>query len=163
MAGRERFGLFAGRWVAVNAFIAGVVGLQLFDVARRGEHWPFAQYAMYASEHGGDITWYRVYGVSAAGEFPLDRDAYYSPLDAQRLSFSFAPRPASRGHIIPPTNDMLRVVGRLYELGREAKRHGGPVLTGLRLYQVTWQLDPALANLERPTRLVLLGEVSAGD
>lgn len=94
----ERFGLSAGRWVAVNAFIASVVGLQLFDVARRGEHWPFAQYAMHASEHGGgDITWYRVYGVSAAGEFPLDRDAYYSPLDGQRLSFSFAPRPASRG------------------------------------------------------------------
>jgi len=159
----ERFRLSAGRWVAVNTFIAFVVGMQLLDVVRHGERWPFAPYAMYASEHGADITWYQVYGVTAGGEFPLDQERFHSPLDDQRLSFSFAPRPLRRGLVIPPTNDMLRVVGRLYERGRAEGRHDGPRLTGLRLYEVTWKLDPTLANREHPTRRVLLGEVPAGE
>ena len=154
----EQGGMSGGRRLVVSGFIACVVGLQFLEVARQGEHWPYAQYAMYASEHGGDITWYRVYGVTPEGEFPLDRDAYFSPFDPQRLSFAFAPRPPRRDLVIPPTTDLLRVVGYLYERARVAGRHDGPALTGLRAYQLTWQLDRNLGNREDPAK-VLLGEV----
>lgn len=163
MTTQARSGLSVGRRVVVNGLIAFLVGLQLLEVVRPGERWPFAPYAMYASEHGADITWRRVYGVTAAGEFPLDQERYHSPLDPWRLSFSFAPRPPRRGLIIPPTVDMLRVVGRLYERGRVEGRHHGPPLTGLRLYEITWELDPKLANRERPDRMVLLAEVQNGE
>jgi hypothetical protein len=155
-------GLSRGRRVVVSGFIAGIVGFQLLDVARQGEHWPFAQYAMYASEHGGDITWYRVYGVTAGGEFPLDRDEFYPPFDAPRLSYAFAPRPPRPGLVTPPTDDLLHVVGRLYERARVAGRHDGPPLTGLRAYRLTWQLDRDLAKRDHPAR-VLLGEVQGNE
>jgi hypothetical protein len=162
MTPQRRFGLSAGRWVAVNTFIACVVGLQFLEVARQGEHWPYAQYAMYASEQGGDMTWYRVYGVTPAGEFPLDRDEYFPPFDPQRLSYAFAARPPRRDLVVPPTPDLLRVVGRLYERARAAGRHAGPPLTGLRAYKLTWQLDRTLANRDRPGQ-VLLGEVAVSE
>ena len=98
----EQGGMSGGRRLVVSGFIACTMGLQFLEVARQGEHWPYAQYAMYASEHGGDITWYRVYGVTPEGEFPLDRDEYFPPFDPQRLSFSFAPRPPRRDLVIPP-------------------------------------------------------------
>jgi hypothetical protein len=158
----QQGGMSGGRRLVVSGFIACVVGLQLLDVARQGEHWPFAQYAMYASEHGGDITWYRVYGVTANGEFPLDRDEFYSPFDGQRLSYAFAPRPPRRDLVIPPTTDLLHVIGRLYERARVAGRHDGPRLTGLRVYRVTWQLDRDLAKRDHPQR-VLLGEVQGNE
>jgi len=158
----EQGGMSGGRRLVVSSFIVLVIGLQFLEVARQGEHWPYAQYAMYASEHGGDITWFRVYGVTSEGEFPLDRDAYFSPFDPQRLSFSLAPRPPRRDLVIPPTPDLLRVVGRLYERARVAGRHDGPALTGLRAYQLTWELDRSLANREHPAK-VLLGEVRADE
>ena len=156
----EQGGMSGGRRLVVSGFIACVVGLQFVEVARQGEHWPYAQYAMYASEHGGDITWYRVYGVTPVGEFPLDRDAYFPPFDPQRFSYAFAPRPPRRDLIIPPTTDLLRVVGRLYERARVTGRHEGPALTGLRAYRLTWELDRSLANRDHPAK-VLLGEVPA--
>lgn len=162
MASPNRFGLSTARWLAINGFIAGIVGLQFLEVARQGEHWPYAPYAMYASEHGGDITWYRVYGVTPAGEFPLDREEYFSPFDAQRLSYAFAPRPPRPDLVVPPTPELLRVVGRLYERARVAGRHDGPRLTGLRAYKLTWQLDRTLANRDLPAQH-LLGEVATGE
>jgi hypothetical protein len=162
MAPPNHFGLTAARWMAVNGFIAGIIGLQFLEVARQGEHWPYAQYAMYASEHGGNITWYRVYGVTPTGEFPLDRDEYFPPFDPQRLSYAFAPRPPRRDLVVPPTPELLQVVGRLYERARLAGRHDGPPLTGLRAYKLTWQLDRTLANRDRPEQ-ELLGEVATGE
>ena len=158
----EKYGFSRGRWILVNGFIACVVGLQFLEVARQGEHWPYAQYAMYASEHGGSITWYRVYGVTASGEFPLDREVYYPPFDVWRLSYAFAPRPPRRDLIVPPTTDLLREVGRLYERARVDGRHVGPPLTGLRAYRLTWELDRNLTKRDRPGRQ-LLGEVSASE
>ena len=155
----QRFGLGRGRWIAVNAIIVGIIGLQFLEVARQGEHWPYAQYAMYASEHGGEITWYRVYGVTPGGEFPLDRDEYFPPFDPQRLSFAFAPRPTRPDLVVPPPPELLTVVGTLYEKARVAGRHQGPPLTGLRAYRLTWQLDRTLANRAQPAQQ-LLGEVA---
>ena len=50
------------------------------------------------------------------------------------------------------------MVGRLYEQARVKGRHDGPALTGLRAYQLTWELDRSLGNREHPGK-VLLGEV----
>lgn len=160
---QDRFGLSRGRWITINGLILLLVGLQLGVIWRGGERWPFARYSMYASEHGADIHWYRVYGVTASGEFPLDNDRYYVPIDGPRLSYSFTPRPDRRGLVRASPDDMLRTVGRLYERGRLDGRHQGPRLTGLRAYELTWTLDPQLKNREHPDGKALLAEVSAGE
>jgi hypothetical protein len=148
---------------SINAIILGVIGMQLAVVARGGERWPVTPYAMYASEHRGEISWYQVYGVTGTGEFPLDRYAYHPPLDDPRLSFSFAPRPERANTVRADTGEMLRVVGRLYERARRSGQHDGPVLQGLRVYRVTWLLDPIAANRAQPDQMVLLGEVATGE
>lgn len=155
--------LTRGRRLSINAIILAVIGMQLAVVARGGERWPFAPYAMYASEHRGEITWYQVYGVTAQGEFPLDRYAYHPPFDDPRLSYSFAPRHERAHTVRADTAEMLRVVGRLYERARRERQHDGPPLRGVRVYKVTWVLDPMAANRSHPDRKVLLGEVAAGD
>jgi hypothetical protein len=147
------------RWFAVNLFIASIVGMQILDVIIGGERWPFAPYNMYASEQGNQISWYRVYGVTDAGEFPLDQDQYHEPIDNSRFSFSFATRRMNQWVVLPPARVMLGVVARLYERARVAGEHQGPRLAGLRLYQDTWVLSPTLANKSNPERHHLIEEI----
>ncbi len=146
------------RWFVVSGFILLVVGLQLLDVVVGGERWPFAPYAMYASEQGSEISWYRVYGVTGKGEFPLDQDQYHSPIGGPQLSFAFATRPMHQWVVLPPARTMLAVVARLYEHARVAGEHQGPRLAGLRLYRDTWHLDPTLANKSTPEQHRLIEE-----
>jgi hypothetical protein len=87
-------------------------------------------------------------------EIQLDSNLYLQPFDLSRLP------PALKQAAQENTLDeaMIDCLTR-YEALRRAGRHDGPPLVAMRLYMVTWKLDPSLSNIDRPDRKDLLTEV----
>ncbi len=48
-----------------------------------------------------------------------------------------------------------------YEARRQRRLHSGPPLTGLRVYQVTWEVLPFAQNRERPEKRELVASWTA--
>jgi hypothetical protein len=144
----------------LNLVFAGLILGSLYHIVRDQEHWPFSQYPMFAAVwRAPTFTWLRLFGVTSAGqEFPLDANQYIQPFDQSRLPKAFrrilnAPHRASRLQ-----EALVDCLVRYDELARTGA-HDGPSLTGLRLYELEWVIDPAAANLDRPERRQLIAEV----
>ncbi|HZT77138.1 MAG TPA: hypothetical protein VFA27_10800 [Vicinamibacterales bacterium] len=148
------------RFVLAHALIATVVGGSLYDIAARMEHWPFSNYPMFAEIHRTDLLrWPRIYGVTRDGtELPIVSYRELWPLDQSRLPIGLRAiynEPGSSARI----HEALRDVLQRYEQRREAGEHSGPALVGLRLYLVTWEVEPFARNLAAPSRRQLLSSV----
>jgi hypothetical protein len=137
---------------------AVIFGGALVDVVRDTEHWPFSPFAMYSRlDLSGTYSTLRLYGVverSPLIEVQLDSNLYLQPFDLSRLP------PALKHAAQENTLDeaMIDCLAR-YEVLRRARRHDGPPLVAMRLYMVTWKLDPSLSNIDRPDRKDLVTEV----
>lgn len=151
------------RWRLLVAYAVGAVilGGSVFDSVNDTEHWPFSQYPMFSfleTRTDGRFTRLRLYGVTQQQpllEFPLDKNEYLEPFDNSRL---------------PDALDIARRENRLttaledclerYDALRVSGIHQGPALQALRLYRVTWTLDPRASNVNAPDLKELLAEVS---
>ncbi len=150
------------RWRLVTVYALGavIVGGSVFDSVTDTEHWPFSQYSMFSwveapADHS--YTLLRLYGVTQRQpllEFPLDKNEYFEPFDNSRMSaaLSIALR---ENQVTPALEDCLK----RYDALRASGIHHGPALEALRLYRVTWILDPQTRNIANPDRKELLGEV----
>jgi hypothetical protein len=143
-------------WVVYALGVVIFVGA-LPDIVRDTEHWPFSQYPM-DSELFESKTYsmLRLYGVvqrSPLVEIQLYKTSYIQPFDNSRLSTGL-------GHAVRVNKQDEAVADCLmrYETLRLAGRHAGPPLVAMRLYMVTWTLDPSLSNIDRPDRKELLAE-----
>jgi hypothetical protein len=146
------------RLFVVYGLGAIIVGGALSDLVRDTEHWPFSQYPMFSqTEVTRTFSMLRLYGIleqSPSVEVPLDSNLYLEPFDNSRL---------------PPALEHAARVNRLdeavmncltrYEALRREGRHNGPPLAGMRLYRLTWTLDPSASNVDQPDRKELLTEV----
>jgi hypothetical protein len=143
----------------VNTLIVGLLAGSAYDVAVDQEHWPFSQYPMFSGVwRSPTFTWLRLFGVTFDGrEFPLDQNRYVSPFDQSRL-----PKALRR---IVDQDDEARVRAALadclarYEALRLDRRHDGPPLAALRLYELEWTIDPEGANVDLPDRRSLIAEL----
>jgi len=148
------------RLAFVHLLIAGVAAGSVYDIATRQEHWPFSDYPMFSTVHRErTLTWPRLYGVEHNGEeTPLLDSAYLAPLDQSRL-----PLGLRRIAQAPGSGDRLRraIADCLHRYDQRLSRgdHHGPALVGIRLYLVTWRLQPNAANIDRPDDRQLLAEV----
>lgn len=157
---RRRFAL----WV-----IYGVLGVHVVAMVAKIDEWPLSYYGMYSRVQSPEFEWQVVYGVTAEGrEVRLQKDDYWAPLGTARLGSAL--RRARRGdspHAAVGTGDgqaVDRIVAGLltiYESRRRQAWHDGPSLAKLRLYSVTWRVDPKLANLDLPERRQLVSEYVA--
>lgn len=139
----------------VHLLIAAVVAPSAYDALVFREHWPFSHYPMYATVHGPYFDRFRLFGVTAEGEVPLDANEHFAPFDDSRLStvlLRMASHPRRRELLAAATHALLARYRDLSELGS----HDGPPLEGLRLYRLVWRLDPALSNLDAPDQRQLL-------
>jgi len=131
-----------------------------YDVIHDEEHWPFSQYPMFSRiAEKRELTWLRLYVVTPDGqEFPLLTHRQVFPFDQSRISKALG---AIRTR--PDHDDEIRLVLKnclhRYERLREQRRHDGPPASRMRLYEVTWTLHPAAANLNTPDSRTLIGEV----
>jgi hypothetical protein len=146
------------RLLLVYGLGAIIFGGALADLVRDTEHWPFSQYPMFSEiQQSKTYSMLRLYGVverSPLIEVPLDSNLYLQPFDNSRL-------PPALQHALRENRLDEGVTDCLtrYETLRRAKRHDGPPLVAMRLYRLTWTLDPSASNVDRPDRKELLTEV----
>jgi len=143
----------------VYAVIVVLGGGSLFAIINDAEYWPFSPYGMYSDmRRERSLTWLRLFGVTKAEEpqeIPLLAPEYIQPFDQARL-----PKALSQMSRNPDKQrEALRDCLRRYESLRQAGRHHGPPLQGVRLYRLEWQLDPLARNVDRPERRALILEV----
>jgi hypothetical protein len=156
-------GMSKRRLLFVNAVIAVLVVGQLFAMVVFKQPWPFAHYPMFAearTEYA--LSKPQLYGVlqeEPHREIPLRGD-YIQPFKVDRLQGAFEvmylePDPEKRQELLDEAarNSLLQ-----YKRLRQAGRHDGPPLRGVRLYQLQWQLNPRADNVEHPDHRELLAE-----
>jgi hypothetical protein len=150
-----------------------VLGVHVFAMIDKIDEWPLSYYSMYSRVQPAEFRWDVVYGVTADGrEVKLQHDDYWEPIGAFRLGYALRhmrQRVDSQvvgGTRASPASGMSAVdrtiagLMNIYE-SRRGSEHEGPPLAKLRLYTVTWRLDPRLANLNRPERRELVSEYVA--
>lgn len=147
------------RMLLVSLVVAAILAGQLYDTAVDGDHWPFSSYPMFAKPRESVVRLKRLYGVTTAGEVPLVVPRHLAPFHEARLMTAFK-RLGRRDDRALRLNAALHGVLEIYEQRRRAGAHDGPMLDGVRLYLVTWPLEPAAANRDAPGTRRLLGEVS---
>jgi hypothetical protein len=113
---------------------------------------------MYAELVHGRCTWFWLSGESAAGEIRLGSWRYWRPVDEQRLGLGLrvlAEEPGG-GRLV---HAALAKLAARYESARRARRHDGPELRALRLYEVSWDVSGHRPTPRPPDERVLIGEV----
>ena len=152
------------RLILVHLIIAVIVVGSGFDIIVGREHWPFSNYPMYSRiEQDDTVTRLRFYGVPSvpdAAELPLLDERFIAPFDQTRLNAAL--QQLSRD----PEGDRLlceaaRDTLARYELRRRASLHDSPPLRAIKLYRLTWQIDPLARNRDQPERRELLLEIDA--
>ena len=158
----SRWGMTSARlWVA-HGVILFLLAASAYDILRGREHWPFSCYPMYSRvELDPLMTQFRIFGVPAEGparELILQDRRYIEPFDNSRLGQALKRIDAGDN---PETRLRVALTDclRRYEALRLAGYHDGPPLQALRLYRLTWVLDPRAANRERPETRHLIAEV----
>lgn len=147
------------RLVLAHALILAVIVGSAYDIVTRQEHWPFSDYPMFAAIHRTSVLqWPRLFGVSIEGaEVPLVDHAYLWPLDQSRLPIGLRQIHRAEGNssrIYAALEDCLE----RYERRRQNGEHDGPALRGIRLYMVSWDIEPYARNLNAPNSKELIAE-----
>ena len=96
-------------------------------------------------------------GSRTVVEIPLLSMAYLYPLDQCRVSTALT-RMAERGSAERDFREALENVWMRYEERRQAGHHNGPLLSGVRLYELEWRLQSNAANAERPEKQQLVAD-----
>jgi hypothetical protein len=153
-----------GRRNFVTRLTVLFVVAQLLAIAAKIEQWPLSYYPMFSKRQASELRWNVFYGVTAGGEeLKLQDSTYWSPFSAVKLSYALArarvrdEKQSREGTAKPPALPLAveQALG-IYERRRASAKHKGPPLVGLRLYEVTWRVDPALKNLDQPEQRKLL-------
>jgi hypothetical protein len=152
----------SSRLILAHLAILAVVGGSFYDIATGQEHWPFSDYPMFSAVHREPVlNWVRLFGVTPEGrEVAVLNYSELWPLDQSRLPLGIRNiyrRHGSGERLQQAVADALA----RYERRREAGQHEGPPLVAMRLYSVSWDLEPYGANQDRPRTRTLLMEVQA--
>ena len=149
------------RLLLTNLLIAGVIAGSLYDIVTRQEHWPFSDYPMFATVHRRPVldNWYRIFGVTHDNrEVAILEYSQLWPLDQSRLPLGLRRLQQEAGGDQRVRIALEDVLAR-YELRRARGLHDGPAVSALRLYRLSWDLEPYAANLDRPRTRQLIAEV----
>jgi len=149
------------RLILAHLAIAGVIGGSFYDIVMRQEHWPFSNYPMFANVHRSAVLrWPRLYGVTANGEeVPILSYRELWPLDQSRLPLGLRAI-YSMEDADARVRTALRDVLRRYEARRPSGAHSGRPLVAIRLYLVSWNIEPFARNLHNPIERRLLADAS---
>jgi len=153
----------------VYTLICVLLGAHYAAIVGRLDHWPLSNYGMFARRRQASVSSLVLMGVTPQGdEIRLQAHDYWRPYKSTKLAQCLreaksqdSRRVKRAGSGPAPRADLPAAVESLldhYEARRRAGQHRGPPLAGLRLYDVTWRIDPSLANLDRPVRQELVCE-----
>jgi hypothetical protein len=147
------------RMCLVSLLVVAIAAGQLCDTILDRDHWPFSSYPMFSRPRQMVVQMKRLYGVTANGEVPIVVPRHLAPFHEARLMTAFK-RIGRRPDRDARLRAALRWTLDRYEALRASGRHEGPALRGIRLYIVTWPIDPQAANRDAPLRRQLVAEVT---
>jgi len=149
------------RKTAIYGLLATIGVGSAVSILRAKDYWPFSNYPMYSYPAvGNQLSEYRLYGVTRQGqEVSLEKYVYTQPFDNARVNFGFENLQKYAGS--EATRSGLADCLRRYEAARVLGQHGGPALEEIRLYKVSWTLDPWARNVEHPDSKQLVSAVRA--
>ncbi len=136
-----------------NLAIIGFLGITCFDIVTGLEHWPFGSYPMYSLLYHEQLSWLRLYGVTARGEITLRDERDFGPFDEARLIMALDRLRTAPG-ADRKLDEALRNLMQLYN----RRNTGGASIRSLRLYTVRWALRPGLQGSEPPQERVLIAQ-----
>ncbi len=147
-----------------SAAVLGVFLAAAVPFALHREYWPFLYYQMYSTRQSldRDLVQVQLYGVPrapGAPEFLIVDGRETAPFDAPRLRMSLQRMVARYRNRPARLRRGLADLADRYEARRLAGLHDGPALAGLKVYRVTWELDPWARNVDAPARMDLLAEI----
>ena len=152
------------RQYIVSTVIAVVLGGSLFDILFDREDWPFSPYSMYASVQGKDFIATRLYGVTDHGEFSVipkvgarPASPYLGFDDQGRFLFALQRMPDEA------RRKALSYFWRRYDRQRSQGLHSGKALRELKLYRMTWRLDPSLPPSDHPLSKIELSAIGLSE
>lgn len=145
------------RRLLANAIVLAILGGQALAIVLDRELWPFSPYPMYSElRRGPTVSRLWLYGLSVDGaEAPLKERAAFHPFRLAQLEGALARLDE------PRLREALQDLLARYEAGRRDGRHAGRELSALRLYRMTWNVDPEARNRDRPLARDLLAEARA--
>lgn len=157
------------RLLLIHAAIAVVVLGHLRSLITDTEDWPFSRYPMYSYPPPKELIAYRVVGVvggrsavEAEREVPLTNPRYFRPLSYLAVGATLSRLDQRLDREAALDGAILQLAAR-YEALRRAGRHDGPPLTGMRLYKLSWSVQPDAGNGDTPDRRELVREVVGDD
>lgn len=143
----------------VSAFLAVIIGAQLYVVARQEMYWPFLRYGMFQWVATDEMQQVRLWGVREDGSERQLGIRYWWPIhDGNWWGIRQVQKQSQRAG-----EDTMCKLMAWYEKRRMAR--GGedaawPRLEGLRYYVGLWKLSPDLRGRGEPRERQLLLEVS---
>ncbi len=149
------------RFVAINLGLVLLLVGSAFDIVTGREHWPFSPYPMYSRiELDETMSQLRLFGIRASDgtEVILKDENLISPFDNSRLGVALQRiRLDNDSELSTAVADCLQ----RYQQARQRGDHEGPELVGIRLYELTWLLDPRADNRSTPDERAMIVEVLA--
>jgi hypothetical protein len=152
------------RLLLVHAAIAVVVLGHLRSLITNTEDWPFSRYPMYSYPPPKELIAYRLAGVVGGGpaeperELPLTNYQYFRPISYLAAGATLG-RLNGRPERAKELDAAMGELAARYEALRRDGRHNGPPLRRLRLYRLSWSVQPGASNSDRPDRRELVHEV----
>ena len=155
------WGVSKARLWLVHGVILLIFTGSAFDIVTKKVSWPFSSYPMFSElRNEPTLTFIELFGIPEAEpsrEIPLVDFKYLQPFDRARLAGAFK-RLKSRADPGELFRQALDDLLARYEALRREGRHHGPPLRGMRIYQLTWHLDPWAKNVDQPQRRELWAE-----
>lgn len=142
------------RRVLVGTIATLLVVASVFEIVRDGDHWPLSSYSMFAELRAPDVRLKRLYGVHDGHEMELIVPLHVAPFHEARLMTALR-RLGRRGDGPDARRAALHAILERYETLRAAQQHDGPVLDGLRFYELSWPRASGAVNRESPSRRMI--------
>jgi hypothetical protein len=141
---REFHGMSPGRACVAYAVVAALIVGQAIATLGYVELWPFSNYPMYASAKSSrNFTALAIVGVDERGN-ELPAGNLFPPFDRARLAAAIRQHRAAGD--LPQTLDALLKLQSPEAAAR---------LVGIRIYELEWELEGELRNLEAPQRTLV--------
>lgn len=156
-------GISKNRQRLVNLLLAGLLIASAYEIAVRGEHWPFSSYPMFSKTRTeARVLHHAILAIPQDGSeaFPLYESKYIYPF------LWYRQRAALRRMLNGPggteaVKEGLKDTLARYEYNRQQGRHDGPLLRSLQLYQIDWSIDPDEPDFIRTEERDFVAEVLA--
>ncbi len=150
------------RWL-VNFLLTGLLIASAYEIAVRGEHWPFSSYPMFSKTRTeARVVHHALLAIPEDGSeaFPLYESKYIYPFLWYRQRAAFR-RMLNGPDGTEAVKKGLEDTMARYEYNRQRGRHDGPPLRSLQLYQIDWSIDPDAPDFIRTEERDFVAEVLA--